>query len=96
MIDDLQHKHIGHFQEMGLDFKRVKKPAPKFHKYYVMLIINYADRFVHTRRTLFSTVVQFRQEPARSIHVTLMTPNKLILTLVEDNNSVPGNKWLLF
>jgi hypothetical protein len=47
------------FKELGLDFQRVKKLASKFHVHSV----NFAAKLVHTRRALFSTVINSHQEP---------------------------------
>jgi hypothetical protein len=47
------------FKELGLDSKRVKKLASKLHVHSV----NFAAKFVHTRRALSSTVINSHQEP---------------------------------
>jgi hypothetical protein len=47
------------FKELGLDSQRVKKLASKLHVHSV----NFAAKFVHTKRALFSTVINSHQEP---------------------------------
>jgi len=47
------------FKELGLDFHRVKKLAYKLHVHSV----NFAAKFVHTRRAFSSTVINSHHEP---------------------------------
>ena len=47
------------FKELGLDSQRVKKLASKLQVHSV----NFAAKLVHTRRALFSTVINSHQEP---------------------------------
>jgi hypothetical protein len=45
-------------EELGLDSYRVKKLASKLHVHSV----NYAAKLAHTRRALFSTIINSHQE----------------------------------
>jgi hypothetical protein len=48
------------FKKLGLDYQRVKKLASKLHVHSV----NFAAKFVHTRRALSGTVINYsHQEP---------------------------------
>jgi len=47
------------FKEQGLISQRIKKLASKLHVHSV----NFAAKLVHTRRALFSTVINSHQEP---------------------------------
>ena len=81
------------FKELGLDSQRVKKLASKLHVHSV----NFAAKLVHTRRALFSTVINSHQEPVQAKPATLLIPIDISFPLRGGGAlrySVP--KWLLF
>ena len=58
------------FKELGLDSQRVKKLASKLHVHSV----NFAAKLVHTRRALYSTVINFHQNRFQAKPATLLIP----------------------